>query len=143
MSATLTRVCAPPSVTVHRLLCVGAAAMAGFVGWIGIHVVGDIDLTVGSGRHAHTIGAGHITASAVAAALVGWAVLAVIERRIGPGRRALQLWTRLSLGLTAASLLGPLTADASTSTRCWLIALHVSVAAAFIPQMNRRAWAGC
>ncbi|MPY95049.1 MAG: hypothetical protein GEV08_18910 [Acidimicrobiia bacterium] len=126
------------TITAHRLVSVAAAGAAGLISWVGIHVVGGIDLVVGHGQDAQTI-AGRVVASAMAAALCGWAVLALIERRIGPGQRALRLWGCISLGTVAVSLVGPLTADAPTSTRWWLVALHTSVAAVFISLMSGRA----
>jgi hypothetical protein len=141
MSATIVRLHHAPSTTVHRLTSVATAAIVGVVGWISIDVVGGTELVVGSGTGAETIGGPRIAASAVAAALCGWAVLVLIENRVGAGRRAMRLWRWISVGVIVASLAGPLTADAPTATRWSLVALHASVGVAYIAAMSRPATA--
>ncbi len=143
MSATITSTSKRTSgvrgtnIALNRAVAVAAATATAIVGWVGIHVVGDVELTIGSGRDAVTVGASQVALSAMTAALCGWALLAVVERRLGPGRRAVARWRWICLGLLAASLVGPLGADAATSTSWWLVALHTSVAAVFIPTMSR------
>jgi FtsH-binding integral membrane protein len=64
--------------------------------------------------------------SSVAAAL-GWSSLAALERWT---RRGVRTWTRLAVGVTALSLLGPLTTpDLTSGGRVLLTALHLLVGA--------------
>jgi hypothetical protein len=118
-------------------MAVATTAVTALLSWVGIHVIGGVDLVVGSGADAITVGAGRTVASTIAVALCGWALLAVLERTIEPPRRALRLWQGVSLAVLAVSCIGPLTADAPTATRWWLLALHTTVAATFIPSMRR------
>src|SRR3546814_8147353 len=82
------------------------------------------------------LGGVRIVVSAMAAALAGWAVLALIESQVGRGAHALRLWRRIAIGVAIVSLIGPLTADAPASTIGSLVALHATVATAVIASMT-------
>src|SRR3546814_9975706 len=82
------------------------------------------------------LGGVRIVVSAMAAALAGWAVLALIESQVGRGAHALRLWRRIAIGVAIVSLIGPLTADAPASTIGSLVALHATVATAVIASMR-------
>lgn len=69
-----------------------------------------------------------------AVSLLGWALLAVLERHT--------LWARGVWGGTAGvvlllSLAGPLTRATSTSAAITLVAMHIGVAVVFIPLLAR------
>jgi predicted permease len=72
----------------------------------------------------------------VAAALLGWLLLAVLERRTPRARR---IWTTAALAALVASLALPLTAATTTSAVVSLVAMHLAVGAAVIPAMARTA----
>src|SRR3546814_3323380 len=124
-----------PSGRTRRVTSVATAGIVALVTWLNVHVLGDVELVVGSGADAMELGAARIVASAMAAALAGWAVLAVIERRVGRGAHALRLWRRIAIGVAIVSLIGPFTADAPASTIGSLVALHATVATAVIDSM--------
>src|SRR3546814_18139183 len=96
-----------PSARTRRVTSVAAAGIVALVTWLNVHVFGDVELVVGSGPDAVNLGGVRIVASAMAAALAGWAVLAVIERRVGRGAHALRLWRRIAIGVAIVSLIGP------------------------------------
>lgn len=61
---------------------------------------------------------------------IGWALLAALERWTSNGRT---LWTRIAVGFTVVSLLGPLTTpDITAEGRALLALLHLAVAAVTI-----------
>src|SRR3546814_14505310 len=100
-----------PSARTRRVTSVAAAGIVALVTWLNVHVSGDVELVVGSGPDAVNLGGVRIVASAMAAALAGWAVLAVIERRVGRGAPALRLWRRTAFRVATVPLTGPLPPD--------------------------------
>src|SRR3546814_14591180 len=74
-----------PSARTRRVTSVAAAGIVALVTWLNVHVFGDVELVVGSGPDAVNLGGVRIVASAMAAALAGWAGLARTERRGGRG----------------------------------------------------------
>jgi hypothetical protein len=72
----------------------------------------------------------------VAASLLGWLLLAFLERRTPHAR---PLWTTIALVALAASLALPLAAATTTSAVAGLVVMHVTVGAAVIPAMAHTA----
>jgi hypothetical protein len=120
-----------------RALCAGGGALSAALVWIvevpllGIH----LNFRFGAG-HVQTIAVGEVIGVAVAASLLGWLLLALLERRTPHARL---LWTATALVVLAASLALPLTAATATSAVAGLIVLHMAVGAAVIPAMARTA----
>ena len=118
-----------------RALCTAGGALAAALAWtvevplLGIH----LNFRFGTG-HIQTIAAGQVIGVTVAAALLGWLLLALLERRT---RHARLLWTTIALAALAASLALPLAAATTTSAVTGLIAMHLTVGAAVIPAMAR------
>jgi hypothetical protein len=108
------------------------------ISWCAISVVGDTELRLGTGSDTQIIGGLQVAATALVAVLAAWALLALIERRLGPGRRTLLIWRRIAVVAALVSLAGPLTADAPASVQWSLVALHSCTAAAFIASMTAR-----
>jgi Family of unknown function (DUF6069) len=114
-----------------RALSVAGGALAAARAWIvevpllGIH----LNFRFGTG-HIHTIPVGQVIGAAVAASLLGWLLLTLLERRTGHARL---LWTTIALAALAASLALPLAAATTTSATAGLIVMHLTVAAAVIP----------
>jgi Family of unknown function (DUF6069) len=98
---------------------------------LGIHLT----FRFGAG-HIQTIAAAQVVGVTVAASLLGWLLLALIERRTAHARL---LWTTIALAAVAASLALPLAAATTTSAVAGLIAMHVTVGAAVIPAMAHTA----
>ena len=119
-----------------RALCVAGGALAAALAWIvevpllGIHLT----YRFGTG-HIQTIAGGRVVGIAVVASLLGWLLLAVLERRTPHART---LWTTIALVTLAASLAMPLAAT-TTSAAVGLAVIHLTVGAAVIPAMARTA----
>jgi hypothetical protein len=120
-----------------RALCAAGGALAAALAWIvevpllGIHLT----FRFGTG-HIQTIAAAQVIGVTVAASLLGWLLLALLERRTPHARL---LWTTIAVAAVAASLALPLTVATTTSAVAGLIVMHVSVGAAVIPAMGRTA----
>jgi hypothetical protein len=118
-------------------LCVAGGALAAALAWIvevpllGIH----LNVRFGTG-HIQTIPVGQVIGAAVAASLLGWLLLTLLERRT---RHARLLWTTVAVAALAASLALPLAAATTTSAVVGLIVMHLTVGAAVIPAMAHTA----
>jgi predicted permease len=86
--------------------------------------------------HIQTIAAGQVIGVTVAAALLGWLLLAILQRRTP---RARSLWTIIALAALVSSLALPLAAATTASAAAGLVVMHLTVAAAVIPTMARTA----
>jgi uncharacterized protein DUF6069 len=120
-----------------RALCAVGAALAAAFAWIvevpllGIH----LNYRFGAG-HTQTIAIGQVIGVAVAASLLGWLLLALLERRTPHARL---LWTTIALAALAASLALPLAVATTSSAVAGLIVMHLTVGAAVIPAMAHTA----
>src|SRR3984957_9033887 len=120
-----------------RALCAAGGALAAALAWIvevpllGIH----LNVRFGAG-HIQTIAVGQVIGVAVAASLLGWLLLALLERRTP---RARILWTTVALAALAASLALPLAFASTTSAVAGLIVMHLTVGAVVIPALARTA----
>src|SRR6202023_3112080 len=110
-----------------RALCAAGGALAAALAWIvevpllGIH----LNFRFGSG-HVQTIAVGQVIGVTVAASLLGWLLLAILERRTPHAR---PLWTTIALAALAASLALPLAAATTSSAAAGLIVMHLTVGA--------------
>jgi hypothetical protein len=128
-----------PHVKQHSARALGTAgsALAAALAWIvevpvlGIH----LNFRFGAG-HIQTIAIGQVIGVTVAASLLGWLLLALLERRTPRARR---LWTTIALVSLAASLALPLAAATTTSALTGLIVMHLTVGAVVIPAMTHTA----
>jgi hypothetical protein len=120
-----------------RALCAAGGALVAALAWLvevpllGIHLT----FRFGAG-HIQTIAAGQVIGVAAAASLLGWLLLALLERRT---QRARLLWTIIALAALAASLALPLAAATTTSAAAGLIVMHLTVGAAVIPALAHMA----
>jgi Family of unknown function (DUF6069) len=120
-----------------RALCAAGGALAAALAWIVEVPLLGIHLTVRFGTgHIQTIAVGQVIGVTVAASLLGWLLLALLERRTPHAR---PLWTTIALAALAASLALPLAAATTTSAVAGLIVLHLTVGAAVIPAMAHTA----
>jgi len=85
---------------------------------------------------AQTIGPTLVSAASLFASLLGWALLALLERRT---HRARALWASSAGVVLLASLAGPLTSATSLIATLTLAAMHLAVAAVLIPLLARTA----
>jgi len=120
-----------------RALCAAGGTLAAALAWIvevpvqGIH----LNFRFGAG-HTQPIAIGQVIGVAVAASLLGWLLLALLEQRTPHARL---LWTTIALAALAASLALPLAAATTTSAVAGLVLMHVIVGAAVIPAMAHTA----
>ena len=120
-----------------RALSAAAGALAAALAWIVEVPLLGIHLTVRFGAgHIQTIAVGQVLGVTVAASLLGWLLLALLERRTPHAR---SLWTTTALAALAAPLALPLAAATTTSAIAGLIVLHLTVGAAVIPAMAHTA----
>jgi len=120
-----------------RAQCAAGSALAAVVAWIvevrllGIH----LNFRFGTG-HIQTIAVGQVIGVTVAASLLGWLLLTLLERRTPHAR---PLWTTIALVALTASLALPLAAATTTSAVAGLVVMHLTVGAAVIPAMAHTA----
>ncbi|MGA6167702.1 DUF6069 family protein [Amycolatopsis magusensis] len=113
---------------------IAAAAVAASLLWtLAVPVLG-VDLTVTSigGTAPQTVDLVAIVLATVAVSLVGWGLLALLERR-GKGR----VWTFIAVAVMVLSLASPLLATGPVDARITLGLLHLVVGAIVIPAFRR------
>jgi hypothetical protein len=138
-TGTTTRTPAAPVIKPGRAraLCAAGGALAAALVWVVEVPLLGIHLTVRFGAgHLQTIAVGQVIGVALAASLLGWLLLALIERRTP---RARIIWTTIAVVVLAASLALPLSAATTTSAVAGLIVMHVAAGAAVIPVMAHTA----
>ena len=119
-----------------RLIAVVAAVVAAVLVWLATDVLLDLDVRTPAvgGQPGGPLGVGMVIGSTAVAALLGWGLLALLEKTA----RARTTWTAIAVVFTVLSLAGPfLGEDASTSSRVSLLAMHLAVAAVYIPLTRR------
>jgi Family of unknown function (DUF6069) len=120
-----------------RALCAAGGALAAALAWIvevpllGIH----LNFRFGAGQ-IQAIPIGQAIGITVAVSLLGWLLLALLERRT---RHARLLWTTIALAALASSLALPLAVSTTTSAVAGLIVMHAIVGAVLIPAMAHTA----
>jgi predicted permease len=118
-----------------RAMTVAAATVAAIAVWaiavplLGAHLL----IRFGSGAP-ESIGVDYILGATVITSLIGWGVLALLERRTP---RARTIWTALAIVVVLVSLGLPLTAGTTTSTKVVLALMHVAVASVLILGLPR------
>ncbi|MDD7938043.1 DUF6069 family protein [Actinomycetospora lutea] len=118
---------------VRGLAVVGAGAAA-LAGWsVGALLGADYWITDVQGTARVDIPAA--VGTTIVVALLGWALLAVLERVASWGRTA---WTWLAVGVLAVSMTPIGLVAATASTRIGLMIAHLAVAAVLIPAFTRR-----
>ncbi|MGC4835729.1 DUF6069 family protein [Micromonospora vinacea] len=124
-----------PSPLRRRALGVAAAVVAPLAIWA-VGALAGVDYTVESpGQPATVIGAGAIVMIALVAALLGWAVLALLERFAT--RVARPVWISLAIVVTVLSFVPVLSVEATGGAKLALGATHVAVAVALIALLPR------
>jgi hypothetical protein len=141
----------------NRALCVVGGALAATIAWavevplLGIHLTfhfgnghtgprgfgpGHFGPGPFAASQVQTISVGQIVGVSLAAALLGWLLLTMLERRTS---RARLIWTSSALVALGVSLPLPLAAAATTAAAIALVVMHLTVGAAVIPAMARTA----
>lgn len=110
------------------LAVIGATAAAA-VPWVVAEVAG-VELEVTTGGWTLDVGLPLVLAAALVMSLAGWGLLIRLGRR---------RWTVVALTVLVLSLVGPLTAEATTETRLYLALMHLAVGAVLIPGLRAAA----
>jgi hypothetical protein len=115
----------------NRALAVVAAVVAAALVWVvGEPVLGNDMVITAEGQQPQDLGASAFIMFSLFFSLLGWALLALLERVT---RRARLIWTVAALVFLAVSLVPPLTIEASGGTKVVLALGHVAVGAVLIP----------
>lgn len=117
----------------RRLRAVTHGAVAAGAVWLLAGPVLGVELGVSDapgGPVTREIGLAAVLLSALAAGLVGWAVLALLERRTG---RAVRIWRGTAVTVALVSLAGPVLQAGSVAAAVTLAVMHLVVAAVLVP----------
>lgn len=118
-----------------RALTVAGAVLAAVAVWaiavplLGTHLL----VRFGTGA-AQTVGLDYVVAGSLAASLLGWSVLVLLERRT---RHARTIWTGAAGIVVVASLSLPIIAGTTMSATVALALMHAAVAAVLITALPR------
>jgi hypothetical protein len=110
------------------------AVVAALAVWVVADPVAGATVTVHQDGGAEAVGVRAVTVTALGAGLLGWALLAVLERFI---RRSRAVWTVTAVVVLALSLLAPFVYGQDTATRVALAAMHLAVGAVLIAGLPR------
>jgi hypothetical protein len=127
-TAARSRVAAGPAAVAVVAAVAVAVAVRLAAGALGV----DVRVSMGGSTTPVTLGA-VVTASAVAA-LLGWALLAVLTRWIS---RPVTAWRTVAVLVLLLSLGGPLSSGVDAASIAVLVALHAAVAAALVTLLPR------
>jgi hypothetical protein len=114
-----------------RAIAVLGAVVAAVLVWaVGELILGYDMIIKPEGQKSQDLGASAIVTFSLIFSLMGWALLALLERATSRGRL---IWTIVALVVLAASFFPLLAVDASVGTKVTLALVHVAVAAVLIP----------
>jgi Family of unknown function (DUF6069) len=117
----------------NRALTVVGAAVGGVAVWV-VSVLCGVDMQVLQGGVLQSVGIGMVVAAGVVSCLLGWALLAGLERFT---RRATTVWTVIAVLVTVLSLAGPISGATTTGTAISLALMHLVVGAIAIAGFRR------
>lgn len=119
-----------------RALGVVAAMIAPLAVWaVTVPLLG-VDLRVATTTGVQAVGPAMIVVFTLVVSLLGWALLAVLERLT---RRAATLWLAVAAVLLLLSLVPPVTGALTAGGAVTLVLMHLVVAAVLVPAMRRSA----
>ncbi|XRQ11230.1 DUF6069 family protein [Actinomadura welshii] len=118
------------SLRIRSLGVAGAVAAALAVWVVGGPALGNDLVVKQAGREAMEVQAGAFITFSLAASLLGWALLAGLERVTPHG---LRIWTVIALVVLVLSFFPLFSVEATTGTKTVLALAHVAVAAVLIP----------
>ncbi|MGQ4732781.1 MULTISPECIES: DUF6069 family protein [Streptomyces] len=121
-----------------RAIAVVGGTVAALVVWgIGKASGAELEVIQTKGDPAMEVGFAAVTAAALFTSLIGWGVLALLEK-FAPAKSVL-IWTVLASAVAVLSIFPVLSAEASDGTKAVLPLVHLAVAAVVIPLMRRSA----
>lgn len=140
MTTTSTSTATAPAGVRRRLaLTIAGATLAPVLPWLAAQATGTELEVIIAGQPPMVVGLPAILATALAAALAGWAALAVLHRVTRRGRA---VWTGLALAVLIGSFLPLATVETSGAARTYLALAHITVAAVLIPGLRGTVPAG-
>jgi hypothetical protein len=120
---------------VTRAGAVGLAALAAVLVWVVVDPLLGVDLSVTRSGTTTVVGPGLVAGMALGAALLGWALLAVLERFTS---RAGRVWTITAVAVLLLSFAMPFNSgEADPSAKWSLLVMHLAVGAVLIPLLSR------
>ncbi|WP_405433462.1 DUF6069 family protein [Micromonospora sp. NBC_00617] len=119
----------------HRSIALLVAVLAAVAVWSGATLAG-AQLTVDQGAGPQDVTVLAVIMNSGLAALLGWGLLAVLERL---SARATTIWTGIAVAVLVLSLVPVLLVDASAGTRWALVLMHLVVGAIVILGFRRGA----
>ncbi|NDU76518.1 hypothetical protein GWI34_28415 [Actinomadura sp. DSM 109109] len=120
-----------------RALAVAGAVAAALAVWaVGEPLLGQDLVVRQEGQEPRDLGAAAIGVFALVPSLLGWALLAVLERVT---RLAARIWTAAALALLAVSFLPVISVQAPGGSKAVLALTHLAVGAVLIPVFWRTA----
>jgi Family of unknown function (DUF6069) len=137
-STTIREYTAPASARLSRIrvLGVAGAVIAAVAVWavavplLGLHLM----IRFGNAAPA-SVGIGFVVGASLIGSLLGWGLLAILERRTV---RARTIWTVVAMTVLLVSLSLPLIAGTTVPTKIALAMMHVAIAAVLIPALRGR-----
>ncbi|GIJ22933.1 DUF6069 family protein [Micromonospora lutea] len=119
----------------QRAIGVLAAVLAAVLIWVVAVPLAGVDLaaTVAEGEPPMEIGVGTVTVAALIISLLGWALLALLEKVT---RHGLRIWMIVAVLFTVLSLAGPFAAESGAATAV-LALMHLAVGGVLITAMAR------
>jgi Family of unknown function (DUF6069) len=118
-----------------RVCGVVGALIAASVWWIVAQTLNvSLGVNLHNGRSPQKFGLLFLLGFALGFSILGWLVLAVLDRRT---RRSVAIWTTMGIGLLVVSFVPIAIVGASSGTKVILSCIHLSVAAALLTSMRR------
>ncbi len=119
--------------TARRAAAVAGAVVAPVLIWVAATLLG-VDLAVRQGSPTPVpVGLVAVVGASLLASLVGWGLLALLERWTA---RAARWWTTVAVVVLVLSLSGPLTGAVDLTSGIVLALMHVAVAAVLVPVLR-------
>lgn len=117
-----------------RLLTVAVAAVVCALVWLVATAALDVDVTATTGSSETTVGLLSVLIATAVSGLLGWGLLALLERKTSSPRKVFVVIAVLVLVLSMFA--GPL-GGVTTGATVTLVVLHVAAAAVLIPGLAR------
>lgn len=129
-----TRDAAPRGRRRRRVLTVIAAAALAVLVWLVAVVVVGVDLVVGDGSAAMTIGLAPVVVVPLLAGGAAWGLRAALDR----ARRGRRVWLIVAWAVLVVSLLGPVSMASSSGAMASLLLMHLVVGLTLIVGLGGR-----
>jgi Family of unknown function (DUF6069) len=121
----------------RRASTVAAAVLAAVIVWLVAVPVAGLELRVLLGGAIQEVGIGSVVTVSLLATLIGWGLLALLERLLPA--RARTAWTAIAGSVLVLSLAGPLTGGTTPAVAATLALMHLAVGAVMILGLRRSA----